>query len=100
MTDQRISLGYMGSIEAYVNDNIKQTDDFILGVIQEYYTERGYHQRIEINGANLKAMIEKQIPKKAVGVYNNSCPACLGTVVPGIDKYCPECGQKLMRDNE
>ena len=105
------------TIEAYVNECAKQTEDFILGVIQENLTEHGYHQKIEINGANIKAMIEKQIPKKPickempyseeVGFYEEwHCPTC-GAYVgystecmsePEQMKYCNDCGQHIARD--
>ena len=107
MTDQRITLGYMGTIQAFVNDNVEKTDDFIIGVVQEYYNEYGYHKQFELNGANLKAMIEKQIAKEhhhtKVSDINDSirisiCPSCLGIIYTHRDEYpnyCSNCGQKI-----
>ena len=96
------------TIDAYVNEFAKQTEDFLLGVIEENLTEHGYHQRIEINGANIKAAIEKQIPKKIVSAceigneIGGYCPNCHGTVkiektwlVKAKGQHCSWCGQKL-----
>lgn len=107
MTEKEIRLMGRTTIEAYVDEMVSKTEDFILGVIGEYLTEYGYHKKIEINGANIKAMAEKQIPKKpkylplkeGITTTNYECPICgcrrLGHGF-NLDKcYCPECGQKL-----
>lgn len=52
------------SVGAYINDIMKQEENFIFGVIEDYLTEQGYHTRISINGATIKAMVEKQIKLK------------------------------------
>lgn len=96
------------TIDVYVNEYAKQTEEFILGVIEENLTEHGYHQKIEINGANIKAAIEKQIAKKIVSackidnVIGGYCPTCNGTVriketwlVKAKGHHCSWCGQKL-----
>ena len=94
------------TIDAYVNEFAKQTENFLLGVIEENLTEHGYHQKIEINGANLKAMIEKQIPKKPrFYAHNYYCTEC-GNLVGNNEfhwqrfMYCDKCGQKISWDSE
>ena len=105
-------MDYLGrnTVEVYINEQAKQTENFMLGVIQEYFTEQGYHEKLEINGANLKIMVGKQIAKKPLkesqcpanafnGWYLWRCPSCyhqLGVVNrPNMTAYCSDCGQKL-----
>ena len=100
-------------VEVYVNKTVEQTEDFIIGVMQDYLTEQGYHEKWEINGANIKAAIEKQIPKRIWGnehnpvhigdTVNGLCPICnteFVCITPRLYKqkgygYCKQCGQKL-----
>lgn len=43
----------------------------------------------------LKELKEKQIAKKLVGLYKNTCPSCFGIVIRGLEFFCPKCGQKI-----
>ena len=85
---------------AWVNDVVKKTDEFILGTMERYLTEKGYADIFEINGANLIAAIEKQIPKKpnitlrGTTGWNTEayCPVCKTMV---HSNYCSGCGQAI-----
>lgn len=43
------------------------------------------------------AALEKQIPKKIAGLHDDRCPCCNYPVI--LEKYCPNCGQKLYRED-
>ena len=43
-----------------------------------------------------RAAVEKQFPKKKVGLYDDRCPNCSYPVIG--EKFCPNCGQHLRRN--
>jgi hypothetical protein len=91
-------------ITAWVNDAAQKTEEFLLGTMGRYLTEKGYADVFEINGANLIAAVEKQIAKEpAEKTINNVkypiCPEC-GRVLWGEEYYCATCGQKLNRGEQ
>ncbi len=97
-------------INVFVNEVAQKTEDLIVAKMTEHLTAHGYDKQIEINGANLRACIEKQIPEEpeleADGYddYGNLiyeygyCPDCRHEFE--IDcfetpDYCPDCGKHL-----
>ena len=86
---------------AWVNDVVQKTDEFVLGTMERYLTEKGYADVFEINGANLIAAVEKQIAKEPIvvtirNVDYQKCPVC-GRVLFGKEYYCASCGQRVNR---
>ena len=80
---------------AWVNDVVQKTDEFVLGTMERYLTEKGYADIFEINGANLIAAIEKQIPKKPFYCKDiPHCSKCKYDINAGAD-YCRKCGQAI-----
>lgn len=41
--------------------------------------------------------MKKQIAKKPVGLKKNICPNCSWGIIMTTQKYCDECGKKLVR---
>lgn len=85
-------------INVFVNEVAQKTDDLIVAKMTEHLTAHGYDKEIEINGANLRACIEKQIEKEPVietmqGMNVRKCPEC-GRVLFS-DRYCGDCGQLI-----
>ena len=74
--------GYNKAIDDFAND------------MEDYLTEEGYHKKIEINGAKLKAIMEKQIPKKPLEGGMFHCLICMFPLKKTMN-YCPGCGQKI-----
>ena len=82
-------------VNAFIDKAAQETDDLILGTMEDYLTEEGYHKIIEINGANLKAIVEKQIAKKPLEGGMFHCSVCMFPLKRELDKYCRDCGQKI-----
>lgn len=92
-------------INVFVNEVAQKTEDLIVAKMTEHLTAHGYDKQIEINGANLRACIEKQIPKKPEKEAEDNllCPACGGFLgyeseckeEPYQLPYCSGCGQAI-----
>lgn len=96
-------------INVFVNEVAQKTEDLIVAKMTEHLTAHGYDKQIEINGANLRTCIEKQIPEapelEADGYDDDGnwiyecgyCPDCRHEFEIDYDSpdYCPDCGKHL-----
>lgn len=100
-------------INVFVNEVAQKTEDLIVAKMTEHLTAHGYDKQIEINGANLRACIERQIPKMIEEKMWVDTKCECGHVfsvhhgdgyhsVPykNKTKHCPDCGQRLDWGNE
>lgn len=102
-----IEMQIQAHVNAFIDKAAQETDDLILGTMEDYLTEEGYHKKIEINGANLKAIVEKQIAKKLISIRKikrfdgydmGNCPVCGEALDNSFYEnlnYCFVCGQKI-----
>ena len=93
-------------INVFVNEVAQKTEDLIVAKMKECLTAHGFDKEIEINGANLRACIEKQIPKKPVFEPGSDeilqCQGCgadlawTSSLKPKYRaNYCQWCGQAI-----